>query len=151
VASGPVTSSFVPTAADWRLETVNLSSLVNQPNVRIKFEFVSDGGNNIYIDDINIAGPVGIETVQTGVNQFAVYPNPAQDNAAIGFQLNATQQVDILLLDMTGRQVMKIYSGSLAAGDHQLPVTLAGLSAGIYFVRLSAGEENSLTRKLVVE
>ena len=55
------TSAFFPSPTEWRTETVNLSTplISTQPTVRLRFEFVHDNGNNIYIDDININGQIG--------------------------------------------------------------------------------------------
>jgi zinc-dependent metalloproteinase lipoprotein len=49
------TVSFVPTAAQWRTETVNLGSYAGQSSVYLKFESVSGWGNNLYLDNINIS------------------------------------------------------------------------------------------------
>lgn len=40
-------------AADWDMDTVNLTSYVGQ-TIKVKFEFVNRYGNNLYVDDINI-------------------------------------------------------------------------------------------------
>lgn len=144
--------AFTPTAAQWRLETVNLTNLATNPNVRIKFEFTSDGGNNIYIDDINLTGPTGIDSPENGVNNFNVFPNPAQDNTIVGFSLDQQEEVNLSIVDMTGREVMSVYNGTLGAGQHQFPVNAVGtLSSGIYFIRLSTAEGNIATQKLIVE
>lgn len=48
---------FEPTESDW--ETFNISNLPTawfSGNTVIRFRFTSGGGNNIYLDDINIAG-----------------------------------------------------------------------------------------------
>jgi hypothetical protein len=53
---------------------------------------------------------------------------------------------------MTGRVVSEIYSGNLAAGEHQFPVQPADkLSSGLYFVRLTTAEGRTVTQKLIVE
>ena len=55
--NGQLTSNFVPIDMnDWKSITVNLTPLVLTPDFRFKFEFTSDGGNNIFIDNINIVG-----------------------------------------------------------------------------------------------
>lgn len=56
--SGYQTSTFTPTAAQWRKDTVDLSAFVGQPNVVIAFRNLASYGNNIYVDNINITGTV---------------------------------------------------------------------------------------------
>ena len=50
------TVAFVPTAAQWRLETVDLTALAGQSNVRLMFQNKSGYGQLLYIDEINIIG-----------------------------------------------------------------------------------------------
>jgi hypothetical protein len=152
LATASATSgSFTPNASQWRLETVSLNStLQNASNIRIKFEFESDGGNDIYIDDINIVSPASVSSPDLMVTQFTVFPNPAQENTQAVFTLTESMSTDIQVLDITGREVMSVYNGDLAAGTHRFDLQTATLSKGIYFVRLRAGS-GVVTQKLVVE
>ncbi len=54
--AGSATADFVPTAAQWRTETVNLNAYVGQANVIVEFQNVNGFGNNLYIDNINMNG-----------------------------------------------------------------------------------------------
>lgn len=146
------TSAFVPTAAEWRTETVNFGSTqLSASNVRIKFTFESDGGNDIYLDDINIVGAVGVMEPQDGIGSFDVYPNPAQDNTMVEFSLEQQDNITVDVMDLTGKVVQQVYTGDLGMGTHRFPVNTAELSSGIYLVRLMTDEGKYLTRKLVVE
>lgn len=49
-------SAFVPTAAQWRLETVDLSAFAGNDQVRLNFQNKCGYGQYLYIDDINIIG-----------------------------------------------------------------------------------------------
>lgn len=49
-----------PNTSDWESATINLPSSVLTANLRVKFEYTVNGGNNLFIDDININGnPAG--------------------------------------------------------------------------------------------
>jgi PKD repeat protein len=50
------TSAFVPTTAQWRTETIDLTPYVGQANVIIAFKNLSGYGNNLYVDNINVTG-----------------------------------------------------------------------------------------------
>ena len=53
------TSNFFPTnISDWRFEgTSNFSTAgSNKENLLVRFEFQSDGGNNLYVDDFQVYG-----------------------------------------------------------------------------------------------
>ena len=48
------TTGFVPTAAQWRKETINIDTYAGKPNVKFAFQAKSGWGNYCYVDDINI-------------------------------------------------------------------------------------------------
>jgi PKD repeat protein len=47
---------FVPTATQWRTETINLNAYAGQSNVTVKFVNGSNWGDYIYLDNVNITG-----------------------------------------------------------------------------------------------
>ncbi|MFO0495150.1 MAG: PKD domain-containing protein, partial [Flavobacteriia bacterium] len=51
-----VTTQFTPTAAQWRQETIDLTSYVGQSNVIIAFKNMAAYGNRLFIDNINLTG-----------------------------------------------------------------------------------------------
>ena len=52
----PTSNEFIPTAAQWRNDTINLNQYIGQSSVRIGFRNLAAYGNNLYIDNINISG-----------------------------------------------------------------------------------------------
>ena len=55
-AVGTQTTAFTPTAnAQWRKETVSLSSYAGVSSVYLKFESMSGYGNDVYLDNINVS------------------------------------------------------------------------------------------------
>jgi len=148
--AGIISSNFVPNGTQWRQETVNIasSSYNNKPNVRFKFEYTQSTGNNIYIDDINLTGTVGIDDVMEQSLGFGVYPNPVLTVATIEFTLAEKNNVLIDVVDVTGRVVNQINETILDAGDYQFELP-AGLAKGVYGVRLHVDGYVS-TRKVVI-
>jgi hypothetical protein len=152
ISGGIVTSSFVPTAAQWTTQTANLSGFATQPNLYYMFRFTSNGGNNIYIDDINIYGTsaTGIDDIESATG-FNMYPNPIDESTVVSFTLDSKKNTDIRVLDVIGREVAIVFSGSLNEGDHQFAVgEQSHLSKGIYFVKVSM-DEKSFTKKMIVQ
>jgi PKD repeat protein len=137
--AGLITTNFIPTAAQWRQETVNIasSSYNNKPNVRFKFDYYQGNGNNIYIDDLNLNGTVGIDEVMEESLDLNIYPNPAQGAAYIEFHLDDNMHVNIDVLDVLGRAVNSVADVQLEAGDYRFELP-AGLASGLYTVRLNA-------------
>lgn len=148
---GVVTSSYVPAAADWTLQSINMSSYASQTNLYIMFRFTSGGGNNVYLDEINLSGTaVGVDELSSTLN-FNVYPNPATDNAVVSFDLIEKQKVDVKVYDVVGKELSTVVTSELPAGEYKYEINKdLKLASGIYFVKLTVGNY-TITKKLVIE
>jgi lysyl endopeptidase len=56
------TGTFVPTAAQWRSDTVNLDAYIGQPFVKVNFQLKNGWGNATFLDDINISAATPVAT-----------------------------------------------------------------------------------------
>lgn len=153
--SAPSTNfNFTPDADEWNYYQVTVDNPEQlTDNFRVKFEFQGRGGNNFYLDDINI---FGIDSVDLSVvdltpeSNIRLVPNPAQGNAAIWLDIFQSADVRADMFDLTGRMVQPLYQGILPAGSHQIPFDLNGVSKGIYAIRLNINGEWQ-TRQLIVQ
>jgi hypothetical protein len=104
-------SSWTPTSQpDWvTVHMTNVTSGYWTDQFRCRFEFKSDGGNNIFLDDINIyAGTpsdqiVGISENEFDIEELAVYPNPVDNDLNVRFSLNSAEQANLIVQDVTGK------------------------------------------------
>ncbi|MGQ0828515.1 MAG: M43 family zinc metalloprotease [Bacteroidota bacterium] len=139
-----------PTSTQWAQQSSPLTSYTGQTNFYIMFRFTSNAGSNIYLDDINISGTVGVGDEFSDALSFNIYPNPAEDNSVVGFNLLDKQNVEVSVYDVLGQHVSTIVEGNLNAGEHEYKITdKASLRSGIYFVKLTAGGQG-FTKKLIV-
>lgn len=121
---------------EWRLEKINLNPVYTSGIVRFKFAFTSGGGNNIYLDDINIDGisTIGIEErfVNSNVNLF---PNPTENNVNIRFHLKDASPAEIWVSDVVGKRV---YQQQLEQNGAETTYTLPAsqFNPGVYFVTM---------------
>jgi PKD repeat protein len=141
---------FPASVAEWREETVNLTAFIPDDNVRIKFQFSSGGGNNIFIDDINIEIPTAIEELAETIG-LSIYPNPLTESTVLAFNLEEKENVEIEILDLLGKQIATVSNEEINAGIQKISLSkeLFG-SAGFYFVKLTVGGE-SLMQKVIVQ
>lgn len=149
---GVVSGTFVPTSTQWATYTGILSGYATQPNLYYMFRFTSNGGNNIYLDDINISGTVatGIEDLASSID-FNIYPNPIEENTVISFSLIENQQVNIQITDVLGRDIVTVFNGSLNQGEHTYNVeNNSMLSSGIYIVKVSMNGK-TFSKKMIVK
>jgi PKD repeat protein len=151
-SGGVVTGTFTPNSTQWLTQTVNLAGYVTQPNLYFMFRFTSDGGNNIFIDDINIYGTsaTGVEDLASST-EFNIYPNPIDQSTVIAFNLNKRENIDVSVIDVLGREVTKVFNGELNEGDHQFALAeQSKLTSGMYFVRVIV-DGKSFTKKMMVK
>jgi hypothetical protein len=142
-------TAFVPNSNQWAQQSVLIAMVTGKPNVRFKFEYTYDVGNNIYIDDINIAGTVGAEEVLAEQLNLTVTPNPSELSPHISFTLNESQEVTVNVTDMLGRIVEKVEATQLEAGYHEYELT-PGMKPGVYIVQLYLGNQ-LVTKKAVIQ
>jgi hypothetical protein len=68
------------------------------------------------------------------------YPNPFNPSTTISYALREDTEVDLRVYDLFGRVVAVLASGHQHAGDHAVIWDAAGVSSGVYFYKLAAGE-----------
>jgi PKD repeat protein len=147
----PTGGIWAPTSAsDWmQVDVTSIPATYLVDNFRVKFRFESDDGNNIYIDDINISGTVGIEDEEA--NQFGlnIYPNPVEYTSTISFNLDKAKNVRVSVNDLLGREVLRLAEEKMPMGEQNVQLNNSSLNSGIYFVRLMIGDAE-VTKKIVV-
>jgi hypothetical protein len=135
----PQSSSFVPTlSTQWRLETVDLTPYGTSTGLVIKFVAISDYGNNVFVDDINI-GTTGILENITD-NDVSVYPNPFDNFATLDINLSQAENVSVSLYDVTGNLISVENEGELSTGKHSIQLNGKNLADGIYLVKITSGD-----------
>jgi hypothetical protein len=141
------TAAFTPAVAgDWRTETVSLASVGGLSEVFVKYVGTSAYGNNMYIDNINIANAANIE--ENELASTSVYPNPASTIVNVAFEGNGADYT-INITDLVGRIVINTISVN-ANGSTKAELSIAELKAGNYLVTISNGE-TKFTQTLMVK
>ena len=94
--------------------TVHMTNITNQfwiNNFRYKFQFESGGGNNIYIDNINIYSGAPSDTLVVGLQEVEndvrveIYPNPAESEIQVDFSTNMSANAEVIVKDLTGKKL----------------------------------------------
>lgn len=78
---------------------------------------------------------------------FQNYPNPFNPVTTIEFGLPEPGYVTADIYNILGAKVTTLFAGYKPAGYHKLTWNASGFASGIYFFRLTAGEQ-ALTRKM---
>jgi len=145
------TANYTPGPNDWA--TVSISNFVPTymvDNFRFKIAFTNGGGNDLYIDDINISGPVSLQENET-VFDFFVFPNPVNNIANVQFNLAENKDnIEVGIYDMVGKKIKNLYNGPLSQGGQDFSIDVSGLSKGVYFVSIISSDRR-VTQKMIVE
>ena len=143
------TSPFVPSAAQWRNESVNLFGYSN-PSVLIKFVATSAYGNNLYIDNVNLSqlNPVGIFSSPLSNINIEVFPNPTSGDVNLTVNSINNSNYRINLINSLG-QVIFEKNFNFSIGINNIQIDTKQYPEGIYNVVL---ESNSLksTKKITI-
>lgn len=140
---------FMPTATQWASDTIAIPA-VSGDELLVRFEVVSDWGNNLFLDNIKVealsVNTVNVDPLSGSLN---IFPNPASEVVNFEFQLEADRELKVEIFDVQGRLVDVLESGSFFnTGFHHL--TWEATSSGLYFVRFTDGKNVKVDRFTIV-
>jgi Secretion system C-terminal sorting domain len=142
------TSEYIPSAASqWKSVYIPMNGYLSN-NTVIEFVGVSNYGNDIWVDNINLANTVGVTNVNEATTTVSMSPNPAKDIANIVVNITDETNVTVIVTDMTGRTVTSI-NQTVNAGNNKIELATADFAAGIYNVSVVAGN-TVVNQKLTV-
>ncbi|MFM6951724.1 MAG: M43 family zinc metalloprotease [Bacteroidota bacterium] len=137
------TNNFKPNkATQWKvmgLPSLSSIGLGLNSNLTFRIDFISAGGNPIYIDNINLGQYMaGINTLGEDLQIMEISPNPVEANAKIVIRnTKPNESVVVELLDLQGRTVASIFEGELSESTYTLFMSDLSLpSQGLYIVSL---------------
>lgn len=145
LGTATASSTWTPSsAADWiTVHTTNITSAYWVNNFRYKFEFESDGGNNFYLDNINIYSGSPSQTLVVGVEEQAdlgrltLFPNPTDSELNVRFDAGSAQQMEFYIQDLSGK-IVKTIVIQAAVGANLVVLGTDELASGMYFLNIDA-------------
>jgi photosystem II stability/assembly factor-like uncharacterized protein len=87
--------------------------------------------------------PVGVEAEKEMPQTFALsqnYPNPFNPTTTIRYSLPNRSRVALTVFNTLGQEVAQLVNGEVEAGYHDVAFNALGLSSGVYFYRIQAGD-----------
>jgi PKD repeat protein len=149
-------SNYVPprnSSIHWKEVTLNnLSSAYGKDNVVLKYVFTPGGGNNVYIDDIEIISNLSTNALSSAANTagISLAPNPSTNETILTLHLVKTSHVIINLYNMLGQSYKTITNSNKTQGEHAFNIITKDLAQGVYVVETIIDGTKS-NQKLVVE
>jgi hypothetical protein len=118
--------------------------------VKVHLKVTTQEGCTAAKDSFVNVGVSGIRSDESQTYQVALYPNPFTSVTTMSYTLPRHAQVEIVLLDVTGRQVAQLVNAGQAEGLHEVRISSAdyNLQKGIYFVQMHV-EGSAVVRKII--
>ena len=162
VSGGTVNAPYIPWSSltpnpKWVTKSISsaiLGALNNKRDVKIRFWFQNDiasgESQNLYIDNINISGTVGLNEFENALG-LSIYPNPTSSSSVIEFTSPYNSKANLTVYDVTGRvveeNVMTVNSGV----NTKYTVNSSNqLNSGVYFVSINI-DGQKVIKKLIIE
>jgi len=99
---------------------------------------------------------IAVPTITTGMpefsnnNDFELFPNPANLQTTLAFNLNEEQEVSMEILNLLGEKVYSNRLGKLSPGTYSENIATKTMCAGVYLVRLIT-DKGTTVKRLVVQ
>ena len=153
--SSPVIYSISPQVNNtifWKV--IGGTFLSGQTTDSISVQWTANGTGNVSVKvtdtmncydstNINISVNVGLKEL-TIFSNLAVYPNPTSGLLNIEFE-TSVKNIDLEVFDIIGKSLLKTTSKH-NGGLFQKTLDISHLHEGIYFVKISAGEKNTMVK-----
>lgn len=114
-------------------------------------EFVSTDGiteESAFTTYVRASGPTSVEAAPSP-STFKVYPNPVQSGSDLAIEWQATESVELTLLNLAGQTVFTDRV-TFTAGRNSLNQAVAAHPAGMYFMRVVDAKGKSSVQRLVI-
>jgi hypothetical protein len=107
---------------------------------------------DVYDSDELISG-ISKNDLMQAPNTFELrqnYPNPFNPSTTISFTIPTAEFVTLKVYNVLGKEVAALVADNLAAGSYDYAWQATDLASGIYWYRLSAGDNIPLTGKMIL-
>ena len=156
------TSWSITTSADWlsilppsgennhAVKVIAQSANPSNTDSRVAELIVSGSGvADQTVIATQLAQATGVKAQSTLV-QAINYPNPFSDKTIIQYQLNKTQHIDIIVLNLLGQELATLITETQSAGIQKVEFNAGSLPAGAYFYEIRL-EEGKITKMMLLE
>jgi hypothetical protein len=107
--------------------------------------------------DQNMVGDCSLEVEPAETNrpgQFQLYqnyPNPFNATTTINFNLATESYVQLGIYDLTGRKIINLPAGKMAAGGHTVRFNADGLSSGVYLYQMKIAGFSQVKKMILIK
>jgi hypothetical protein len=77
-----------------------------------------------------------------------VYPNPFNSTLTIRYNISKSENISLLMYELSGREIAVIDQGVKSAGQHSVSYCNSNLVSGLYLIKLTS-ERQTIMRKVL--
>jgi hypothetical protein len=118
-----------PETAYYYIRAVDDTGLPSSPSNTV--------GSHGYLIE-NEDGNLTLVNIADNSTLVKISPNPFNSSVALRFEMRDASPVDLIIYDITGKEVCRLASGNSQLGANEVIWNAEGMPSGIYFARLSA-------------
>lgn len=144
--TSPISTFFIPASdSEWKNQQATIPANHLIDNLLVRFSFRSAGGNNIYIDNIQVSDPNQLSTKSITKDGISIYPNPAKESISIQTGNELIEKVEIYNLE--GKIVLD--ETSIHSNQHTLGTF--SLQNGTYLIRVLTENKSYQHMQVILE
>ncbi|MEI7508536.1 MAG: reprolysin-like metallopeptidase [Flavobacterium sp.] len=144
------TTATFPTLVASGLTNSGTASVVipNIPSSTCRFMVKASSNIFFNVNTTNFTITPSLSNEAFGLNNFSLYPNPSKGNFTIQFDSNSTNDIEILVNDIGGRNIYQRKFPNTAIFSQNLQ--LDSVQSGVYLVTVKDGDKK-VVKKIIVE
>ena len=114
--------------------------------------FMFENAPNDLIVSSSSAESINVELTSPTVFMLnSVYPNPFNPSTTVSYSIEKDINVNISIYNMSGQKVSELVNANQTVGNYSLTWDASNQPSGLYFVRLSAGNQISSQKIMLVK
>lgn len=135
-------NTFTPQQEDWRRVFLDLSDIAGEGSVRIRIRLESAETGAFYLDRFKVYK-------YAESPQATIYPNPNEGQFNVEVVHDNQQAPEFEVFDAYGRLLFKAEAVEITSKIYELDLLKKSLQKGVYFLRITSGDE-SVTRRFSI-
>jgi hypothetical protein len=131
----------------YPMDSSYVVSITGSSDSIVNLDYVVDS-NSIYID---ITAAVTAFQKPTA-SSFAIFPNPAKENATFAFEVNENSNVNLELFNLQGEKIAVLLNRNFEKGNYNEKINLGqfAVSEGVYVIKASINNNQRIVRLVVL-
>ncbi|MBN2017237.1 MAG: T9SS type A sorting domain-containing protein [Candidatus Cloacimonetes bacterium] len=109
----------------------------------------ASGSNDIFVAQLE--STIAVDDVQHSCSEINNFPNPFNNRTTISYSLKSASPISFEIYNLKGQLIEIILDENIQAGDHTLEWNCQNVPAGVYFLKMKAGGEESIIKLVLIK